>query len=54
MPKNKQPVTFFVSYARENKQLANTFLKLFEEQIGASKRYEYIKWQVEKGLDQCL
>ena len=46
----KQPVIFFVSYARENKQLADIFLSLFEEQIGASKRYDYKKWQDHKIL----
>ena len=45
MSSGKQPVIFFVSYARENKQLADIFLSLFEEQIGASKRYDYKKWQ---------
>jgi hypothetical protein len=45
MSSKKQSVAFFVSYARENKQLADKFLNLFDEQIGASKRYDYKKWQ---------
>jgi hypothetical protein len=45
MPSNKKQVIFFVSYARENKRLASSFLSLFDEQIGASKRYDYKKWQ---------
>lgn len=45
MHKNKRTTKYFVSYARKNKQLADKFLSLFDEQTGASKRYDYEKWQ---------
>jgi hypothetical protein len=41
----KKPVSFFVSYARKNKQLADQFLELFKEQSDPSKRYSYRLWK---------
>ncbi len=37
-------VTFFLSYAHENIQLAVRFKKLILQQMGPSKTYEYIIW----------
>ena len=41
----KQRIELFVSYARSNKNLAKRFLVRYREEVGASKRYDYIFWQ---------
>ena len=45
MKKLRKKVTFFVSYARRNKQLADSFLKKLDEVLAPSKKYEYELWQ---------
>jgi len=46
----KKDIRFFVSYARSNKGLANSFLDKLREMLGASKRHEYILWR-DTGLE---
>lgn len=41
----RKKVTFFVSYARKNKELADRFLKELDEMLAPSKKYEYELWQ---------
>ncbi|MBU4308026.1 MAG: toll/interleukin-1 receptor domain-containing protein [Candidatus Aminicenantes bacterium] len=41
----KKKITFFVSYARANKELANRFLTKFQEQLTPSKKFEYVLWK---------
>lgn len=41
----RQPVRFFVSYARANKALALRFLGKFEEQAAPSRHYAYGFWR---------
>ena len=62
----KKDVRVFVSYARRNRHPASQFLKRFEEQASASKRFRYRFWQdrdilvgedwqqaIEKALEEC-
>jgi len=41
---NKRDVSFFVSYAKANKESAGQFLGHFREQVGAAKRFSYSIW----------
>ncbi len=41
----RKKVTFFVSYARSNKQLADSFLQKLREMLAPSKKHEYELWQ---------
>jgi hypothetical protein len=41
----KKRIDLFVSYARQNKALANNFFKRYGEQVGASKNYQYVFWK---------
>ena len=38
-------VSFFISYARANQQLADLFIGLMNEQFGPAKRYRYELWR---------
>jgi hypothetical protein len=41
----KKRISFFISYARANKELANRFLVKFQEQLTPSKNFEYKFWK---------
>lgn len=41
----RQPVTFFVSYARADKPLADAFLQCLVPQLLTSKHYSYTLWR---------
>ena len=41
----RRKVNFFVSYARSNKQLANSFLEKLNEILAPSKKFEYHLWK---------
>lgn len=41
----RKPVGFFVSYARANRRLADTFLSHFQELVRPSRRYHYRFWR---------
>ena len=40
----KARIEFFVSYARDDHDTANHFLKRLRQQLAPSKRYEYVLW----------
>lgn len=46
----KKKIKFFVSYARSNKDLANSFLEKLREMLAPSKKHEYILWR-DTGLE---
>ncbi|MGH8059681.1 MAG: toll/interleukin-1 receptor domain-containing protein [Candidatus Entotheonellia bacterium] len=41
----RTPIAFFVSYARTDRRLADTFLQRLLEQLAPSKRYAYTLWR---------
>jgi hypothetical protein len=46
----RKKVTFFVSYAHSNKELAGSFLQKLREMLAPSKKHEYELWQ-DTGLE---
>ena len=62
----RKKISFFVSYAHRNQQLANGFIEKLKDVLAPSKRYEYALWkddalvigeswktQIIKAIDEC-